>query len=168
MTREERNLYLAYKESDKMTGRNDAQKYLREKQIQYEKETVKEYMTKIEKESFFTKINIDINMENFKIPFFWTIFTTITNIILIILIFTLGMDTYTNSYESYKDFNGLSIIFISILGLFNFTLWIYAFITSITKDYEKDVNKIIWVCLIFFIPPIFPIFLDIKRKILED
>ncbi|GAA4298436.1 PLDc N-terminal domain-containing protein [Nibribacter koreensis] len=47
---------------------------------------------------------------------------------------------------------GLSIVTLVIISIVPFLLWVWALIDILKSDFKTDVEKIIWLLLVFFLP----------------
>lgn len=55
----------------------------------------------------------------------------------------------------------LPLFFLVIAGF-----WVYAILSVITNDFKKDVNKLVWLALLIFIPISFPLYFKMKKDLL--
>jgi len=58
-----------------------------------------------------------------------------------------------------------AIVGFFILGIYAaiFILWIWAFIDVLISDFKKDINKVIWILVVIFVPIGFLIYLIFGR-----
>ncbi len=89
-----------------------------------------------------------------KTSYYNTIFHTIGFIAILTFVFTVETEQF------------IKMMLIGAILLEMFLLWIYCLISIIKNDFKKDVNKIVWLILIFIIPIIFIIYLDLEHKLI--
>lgn len=159
MTNEEKNIYEALKESDKITGKDEANKYIN--RINENKK----------------KITININnkdLDNKYTPK-WLIISIISQIIL----FSISMDgikdfltlielAANGTLSEYGQQNFYTLIFTSLIKLapfllINISFWLYSLISIIKYDFINPSNKTMWTILIIFLPFTWMLFLDFKE-----
>ncbi|WP_321471471.1 PLDc N-terminal domain-containing protein [Halarcobacter sp.] len=178
MTRNQKIYYESLLISDKMNGKNEAEKYIKE--LQSRPQNINE------------KNKIEIPYIKYK----WTLGLTVFYIIMLVLIFTAGMSEnkqlhnlmsqiqndnnkinkmvglkeynfYKDKKLVYEEINNLGIILSAIAITIYVILNIYCIFLILTNEFEKENDKFIWLIAIIFIPIAFMFFLDLKNKLLK-
>ncbi|MGM0518183.1 MAG: hypothetical protein ACQERD_00910 [Campylobacterota bacterium] len=121
LSNKEKEFYEALKESDKLTGKNEAESYYNSK-IKTNKNSPGEK----EKE-----LNSDEPKYNPSI----LIIHLLVNLILFV-----------------TSFDFLGAIGIIMIIVYNSILWLSCFISILINEFKKDINKLIWILLIIFLP----------------